>query len=221
MTQVIDKMRLMYLHKVLNRNNDHWTKQMMNHLKNPNIGWTKNIQEKHTKYEMETNWEIIGRKSKAEWKKEVERAVDKQNNKKLIEDCTSKTKNGIKINTKSKSIHEKLISPEYKRQPLKEIIHGTKQRTKTLLLARHGMLECGANLKGTIPEMCRKCNVVDNEYHRINECRNYTQTNLADSLEKCKFSEVYSEDESILDKVIENLERVWELKKGGPHGRDG
>ena len=74
------------------------------------------------------------------------------------------------------------------------------------------MLECGANLKGTIPEMCRKCKVVDNEYPRINECRNYTQTNLADSLEKCKFSEVYSEDESILDKVIENLERVWEFR---------
>ena len=51
---------------------------MMNHLENLNIGWAKNVQEKLMKYELETNWEVIGRKSKAEWKKEVEGAVDKE-----------------------------------------------------------------------------------------------------------------------------------------------
>ena len=74
------------------------------------------------------------------------------------------------------------------------------------------MLECGANLKGTIPETCQKCYVVDNMHHRINECINYTQMNLVNNHEKCNFIDVYSEDKSTLDKVIVNLERIWEFR---------
>ena len=162
----------------MNRTSDHWTKRMLTHLQDLNLGWAKNIQAKLIKYELELNWDNIGRKPKAEWKKTVSEAVDKKNQQKMIDNCTTKTKDGNKINTKSRSIHEKLTSPEYKRLPLKEMTQGTRQRTKTLILARHGMLECGANLKGTMSEKCQKCNVINNE------------------------TDVYSDNDKILDRVI-------------------
>ena len=111
--------------------------------------------------------------------KEVKEAVDKQNKKILVEKCTTVTKEGSKIHSKSKTVHAKLISSDYKRQPLKELIQGTRQRTKTLILARHGMLECGTNRKGTIPEKCRNCDVVDDESHRLNDCKSYNSHKLS------------------------------------------
>lgn len=78
MTQVVDKMRFIFLHKVSVR-----TKQMLSQLQSFGIDWAKNIQEKLIEYELETDWEIIGRKPKAEWKKKVEEAVDKRNQKNL------------------------------------------------------------------------------------------------------------------------------------------
>ena len=61
MTQVVDKMRFIFLHKVSVR-----TKQMLSQLQSFGIDWAKNIQEKLIEYELETDWEIIGRKPKAE-----------------------------------------------------------------------------------------------------------------------------------------------------------
>ena len=87
-----------------------------------------------------------------------------------------------------------------------------RQRTKTLILARHGMLECGANRKETMSEKCRNCDVVDNETHRLNECTNFNHMNLAHNSEKCTFSDIYSGNELALDKVITNIERVWEFR---------
>ena len=91
---------------------------------------------------------------------------------------------------------------EYKREPLKEVIQGDRQRTKTLILARHGMLECGANFKGTMLEKCRECNVTDNEYHRLNECTKWKDLNQADSPEKFVFENIYSNDADILKLII-------------------
>ena len=59
-------MRFIFLHKVLARPSDHWTKQMLSHLQSLGIGWAKDIQEKLIEYELETDWEIIGHKPKAE-----------------------------------------------------------------------------------------------------------------------------------------------------------
>ena len=71
-------MRFMYLHKIMNRTSDHWTKRMLTHLQDLNLGWAKNIQAKLVDYELELNWDNIGWKPKAEWKKTVNEAVDKK-----------------------------------------------------------------------------------------------------------------------------------------------
>ena len=51
-TQVVDKKRFMYLHKILTRENDHWTKKMLRHLETANLGWAKNITEKLEEYHL-------------------------------------------------------------------------------------------------------------------------------------------------------------------------
>ena len=43
----------------------------------------------------------------------------------------------------------------------------TKQETKTILMARFGMLVCGANYEGTESLQCTTCNLLDNEDHRF------------------------------------------------------
>ena len=58
----------------------------------------------------------------------------------------------------------------YKAEPIKAIIEGNKQRTRTIFLAQNGMLECGKNLKGTISEVCPLCHILDDKNHRLNMC---------------------------------------------------
>ena len=52
---------------------------MLDHLQTVDMGWAKNINIKLAKYQLETNWESIGKKPKGEWKRMVEEAFDKMN----------------------------------------------------------------------------------------------------------------------------------------------
>ena len=49
-TQQIDQMKFMYLHTILRRESDHWTKKMIYHLRDLNLGWSKNIVKKLEEY---------------------------------------------------------------------------------------------------------------------------------------------------------------------------
>ena len=156
------------MHKILNRDKEHWTQKMLYQLRENDLGWAKNIMTKLTEYQLETDWEQIWEKTKGEWKSNVERAVDEKNKNKLIQKLTTQTTEGTKVNTKTQKIHEQLTTQTYIREPIQEITKTNKTATRTLILARNGMLECGTNFKGTLPETCRYCNVTDNENHRMN-----------------------------------------------------
>ena len=67
------------------------------------------------------------------------------------------------------------------------------------------MLECGTNFKGTMSDICRHCNTINNENHRLNEC-NFL--NDATQRQRCNFSDVYSNDEAILTKIMKQIESV-------------
>ena len=82
---------------------------------------------------------------------------------------------------------------EYKRQMMQPLDKFTKAETKLLIIARFGMLECGTNFKGTLPELCPLCNQTDNESHRLNFCERWHQTNLFASQEKVKFDPISCE----------------------------
>ena len=88
----------------------------------------------------------------------------------------------------------------------------TKQETKTLIIARFGMLECGYNFKAGMSEECNQCSVLDNEDHRLNYCVKFKGFNYCNSSEKVNFEDIYSNDMPTLRKTIPLIERVWNTK---------
>ena len=78
------------------------------------------------------------------------------------------------------------------------------------------MLECGKNFKGTLPEICPACNVIDDEQHRLNNCTRFRTINLCDCTEKLDFNDIYQSDLTVVKKMIDTIEKVWNMKSG--HG---
>ena len=208
----IDQKRLIYLHRLLNNRDETWTKQTLMTLINLNIGWGKSIMETLTEYELPTNLETIRTVTKRQWKRIIKEKVEIKNHVRLYEDCHKK-ENGEQIpKTKTKNIIEHLNSHTYQRMPLNELTHCTKQETKTILIARFGMLECGKNFKGSLKEVCRYCNELDDENHRLNYCVKFQDTNLYDCDDKVNFYDIYSSDIQVIKNVISYIEKVWNVK---------
>ena len=203
--------KLLYFHKLLTRTDSQWFRLMMNELKDQNLNWAKCIDDKLKEYCLNTEWDEIKQKTKIQWKNEVTAAVETHHWKKLKESCTSITAAGEHINTKTKHIYDQ-IQTSYTRKPLPELIRLNKQRTRTIILARFGMLECGANFKGTLPENCRSCNVRDDENHRLNECKTWQERNRSLNPIKCDFQDVFSDSPDKLETICTEIENLWELK---------
>ena len=105
---------------------------------------------------------------------------------------------------------------EYVRSPEQELLKSTRQETKTILIARYGMLECGKNFKGSSNPNCSACHCTDDESHRMNYCRLWRSINLFDETNKLDFNLVYSHDINILRTIIPKIEQVWNTKNA--HG---
>ena len=135
-----------------------------------------------------------------------------KNGKKLLENCQTKSNDGLKINTKTKHIYQELSEEIYKAEAKKSIIEGTKQRARTIFLARNGMLYCGKNMKGTITEMCPDCKTRDNENHRLNNCPKWGGAGNDNTENDVEFNDIYSEDRKALNCVISKILNVWEVK---------
>ena len=72
----------------------------------------------------------------------------------------------------------------YERKPCEEILSCTKQETKTIVIARFGMLECGRNFKGSNSITCNESSTVDDEEHRLNYCKKFRAMNYYDYEQK-------------------------------------
>ena len=214
LTQHIDMMKFMYLHKILKRNNEHWTKKMLLHLDSINLGWTKRIKQKLKDYKLEEDWAKIKDLPKLAWKRCVKTAVNDMNKQKLISNCMEKQGDTEKVKTKTKYILDQINSDSYKNEPIPEIVVSSKLTAKTLIIARSGMLQCDINYKGTSPETCKKCNVIDDENHRMNECPNWRNTTESQNNSTVNFRDIYSNDPQTLQKVIKHIQGVWELSLG-------
>ena len=88
----------------------------------------------------------------------------------------------------------------------------TKLQTKTLIVARFGMLECGKNFGGTIAGTCSNCNIYDDEDHRLNHCMKFKDMNYFNQVDKIVFNDVHSESADTLNEIIEKLQKVWNTK---------
>ena len=208
----VEQKRFIYLHRILNRSSQHWTRQTLDILDSMDIGWAKSVKEALLEYDLPTNFMTIKTISLRQWIKIVKQKVETKNLKRLKDDC-HKTQNGFQVpKRKTEHILKHLSHDRYQRKPNDEILLCTKQETKTLIIARFGMLECGYNFKAGMSEECNQCNVLDNEDHRLNYCVKFKGFNYCNSSEKVNFEDIYSNDMPTLRKTIPLIERVWNTK---------
>ena len=90
----------------------------------------------------------------------MKKAIEKRNRDRLLEECHTKENGTLVMKSKTAHIIDKIENPSYQRKPLNEIVQLTKQETKTLIISRFRMLECGKSFKGTMKEICDTCAVV-------------------------------------------------------------
>ena len=208
----IDQRQLMYLHKVLQRNEHHWTRHILKILNEMDLGWSEEINKKLKKYELDTDWSKVTKYSTGEWKNRVKQAVQKENQRRLLSLCF-KDRNVEK--TKTKYLVSRLQENEYEHNAHRSSLNLTRLQTKAIIMARSGMLECAANYKnGYRSNICKECKMTDDENHRINECTKYTGVNYQGQTEKFDFCDVYSDTKEVLQSAAHVINKVWDLVNG-------
>ena len=212
----IDKKQLLYLHRLLNRANTHWTVQLLKTLGDLNIGWHKRIVSILEKNQLPVDFETIKRTPFNTWKNQVTTSIEKEHKNRLKEDCHKK-EGGVTIpKTKTVTILSEIDMPNYERKPKTELLLCTKNECKTIIIARYGMLECGTNYKGTLNSQCTTCNTIDNEEHRLNECIRFKEKNFHGTNDKIPFSTIYSDNIEELRALMSRISQVWNVRTG--HG---
>ena len=168
--QRIDQSQLLYLHKILNRPTTHWTVKTLQTLEEMDIGWAKNIKSLLIQYNLTTNLQEIKMIPQREWSRKVKTSIEVKHIERLRQLCHKVVNGNSTPKTKTASIAPIVTTETYKRQPQSTILRTSKQETRTIMIARYGLLECGRNYKGTINEICDQCCTKDDENHRLNHC---------------------------------------------------
>ena len=207
--QRIDQSQLLYLHKILNRPSTHWTVKTLNTLEEMDIGWVKNIKTIMRQYNLTTNFQEVKLIPRCEWTRNVKSAIEQMHIKRLREQCHKIVEGNRVTKTKTESIVPIVSTDTYKRQPQLNILRTTKKETRTIMIARYGLLECGKNYQGTLKKLCDTCKSVDDENHRLNYCPKWQNLNLFDTNEKIEFSDIYSDDLQNIKLTVAYIEKVW------------
>ena len=214
-TVQIELKQLLYLHRLLQKGEGHWAYESLKILKKYEIGWAKKIDEVLHTWNMEEDWDKIAKKSKGEWKIEVEKAAEKINKERLKNDCYTKERGNCRPKTKTKTILQTLDDPDYKRKPLEIMNYGSVLVTRAVIMGRYGMLNCNANFSsGYGNKNCSTCGVPDDESHRINYCIKYKEANLYESDEKIDYSMIHSDNLESMMKVVQIILKLWDLGYG-------
>ena len=132
-------------------------------------------------YELPENLDDIQKKAAGEWKRLVDAATESKHKERLIQMCYKKEGEFQVPKTKTETIAQKLDKDQYKRSLQTEFLYMTKNETKTVMIARYGMLDCGKNYKGTASSNCSTCKVYNNENHRLNSCKKWNFNNPLDT----------------------------------------
>ena len=88
--------QLVYLQKILQKPDGHWTKTSLFILQEKKIGWAKQADQLLDTWDLEKNWTVIKNKTIGEWKQQVKDAAERQNLKRLKEECESKNREETK-----------------------------------------------------------------------------------------------------------------------------
>ena len=185
---------------------------MLNILDTLNIGWARSIRQSLRSLDLPTDYQIIRCYTRNHWKKTVRTKIEVNNTTTLIEQCHKKENGEKKKKTKTAHILDQISAHDYERGIRQEYTSLTRHETKTLMLARFHMLECGVNYKGTLSPLCKQCNIRDDENHRLNNCKAYQSINLYDEPHKVEFSDVYSHDIQTIRNILMSIEKVWNTR---------
>ena len=207
--QRIDKKQLLFLHKILNRHQNHWTLRTLHTLDENNIGWAKMIKDTLLHYNLPTNFQDVKQIPKPEWARNVRTAIELKNLERLKSMCYKKVGENQELKTKTASIIPIITEHSYRRAPQFTILKTSKQETKTIMMTRYGSLECGKNFKGTLTLNCDICNCLDDETHRINLCPKWKDVNLFYSDTKLDFSQVYSNTLTEIRTITAQIIKIW------------
>ena len=209
------KKQLLYLHKLLQKEHENWTKQILHVLRENCAGWAKKIEEILEDWGLEQEWSTIATKTKVEWTNEVDMAGERINHEKLKDECHKTERGEKRLKTKTKNLMDKIEDKNYVRKPIDAIFNLSSIETRALIMGRFGMLDCKVNFsKGYGGKMCGECRVLDDESHRINDCLTYRNVNLVDSDDRIDFSMIHSEDEEQIAKVVKVILSMWDLEYG-------
>ena len=212
----VETKQLVYLHKVMNKSDSHWTKTTLKIMKEYNIGWAKQICEILERWELNQNWEEIRLKTPGQWKGEVKRAMEIMNVRKLREECETKSRGETKQKTKTKFVIDSVNDGDYSRGPDKYILRNHSiTHTRALIMGRYGMLKCANNFSnGHGTKLCDRCKVIDNEDHRINDCTKWEGVNLVDKSRGITLDDIYFDDYDRCLAVVETIHSLWDLENG-------
>ena len=215
-TILISIKQLTYLQKVLNKDEEHWTKRTLYIMKEYDIGWAKQIREVLVKWDLSQDWEEIRQKTPAQWKMEVRNAAERINIARLKEECETKSRGETKQKSKVNYVTGKLVDPDYRRKPDGFISQSLSVlHTRALIMGRYGMLKCANNFShGHGTKVCDVCKVKDDEGHRINICSKWAQINLVNDSEKVTFDDIYHDDYNRCHKVVRTVLQMWDLENG-------
>ena len=170
------------------------------------------IQELISKYSLPRDLHVIKSLSKREWTQRVKTEIEKRNKKRLIKDCYKEKDGQTMRKPKTASIVDHIEKPDYQRDSRQELLKCTKLETKTIIIARYGMLECGTNFMGTKDVILKDCQVRDDEDHRLNHCLTYQSINNKHTGVLTNFNDVYSSDIYTLRAIIPQILKVWNLR---------
>ena len=212
----IEMKQLLYLHKVLQKNAEHWARVTLLILWEREIGWAKQLKELLIKWGLESDRAAIQRESTTQWKIKVKQAAEKQNKERLREECETKIRGEIRQKTKTKFVETSITHTEYQRE-LDPLLakHQSIKYAKLLIMARYGMLDCANNYASKYGgKLCNVCKVIDDENHRINWCKRLESINLYNGKSKADFQDIYSRDESKCLHIVEIVASLWDLESG-------
>ena len=181
-------------------------------LQEMDIGWVKSVKKALSVHGLPIDFVEIGRTHIRQWERIVCQRTETTNHKRLYNDCHKTENNQQTAKTKTAHILPRLSAGSYTRKPLEEIMQCSKYDTKTLIIARFGMLECGKNFKGNKPEICSLCSEIDDENHRLNDCKKFRDTNFYDSDIKVDFQKIFSNDIETLREILPSIQKVWNTK---------
>ena len=168
------------------------------------------------KWGLEEDWTAIRAKPVRHWKSEVKNAAETVNRQKIRDECEVRSRGEVKQKTKTKCIDAIINDDHYKRKPDEFLVgHTPLIHAKAYIMGKYGMLDCAnnyANMHGG--KQCRQCEAIDNESHRINDCKRYENINRRTSAEKINFDDIYSDDIDKVRNVVRCILSMWDLERG-------